>query len=181
MGTDVFECYKDHGPMTDARRISTGVWHILIAFIGIYGNMTTLIAIPYAAKKKRHGIHNDYSTTTVFLLYLSFVDLLHCVLMAIPRGIMYLNVIFWLMAFFIIAVRYDKKLSDAWTPMSSKEYIAYSIFANIFEVQYALNFFVYIFRSPQYRSAFFDIFKMLSNVPFNFRPSSISDTRRTNS
>ena len=84
------ECYKDHGPMTDAIRISTGVWHIFIAFIGIFGNMTTLIAIPYAAKKKRHGIHNDYSTTTVFLLYLSFVELLHCVLMAIPRGIMYL-------------------------------------------------------------------------------------------
>ena len=362
------ECYKDHGPMTDASRISTGVWHILIAFIGIFGNITTLIAIPYAAKKKRHGIHNDYGTTTVFLLHLSFVDLLHCVLMAIPRGIMYLknsspfgiygcqivmysgmsifvadmlalalvalsrcldtvlrtkwtdfcsrrrnvimlfvlcwglslmvipvmltihsygieigwncetggcgfirncrtlensihlskyienfgkcsvpmeiwrniyiviflvpvtslmtiicsysiifrklhqsknnfsneettfnhlrkrqkkmtcttlilillNVIFWLMAFLIIAVRYDKKLSDAWKPMSSKEYIAYLVFANIFEIQYALNFFVYIFRSPQYRSAFFDIFKIMSNVPFNFRQTEMAETRRRN-
>ena len=363
------ECYKDHGSMTNASRISTGVWHIVIALIGIFGNITTLIAIPYAAKKKRHGIHKDYSTTTVFLLHLSFVDLLHCVLMAIPRGIMYLstsspfgiygcqivmysgmsifvadmlalalvalsrcldialtikwtyfcsrrrnvtmlflicwaisltvmpvmltihsygiemgwncetggcgfvrncrqlensiqlrkdvgnrascsvpmeiwrniyiviffvpvtsiltiicsysvifckvhqsksnflneertfnflrkrqkkmtcttlilislNVIFWLMAFVIIAVRYDKKLSDAWKPMDNKEFIAYSIFVNIFEVQYALNFFVYIFRSPQYRSAFFDIFKMLSNLPYNLRPSSMSETRRTNS
>ena len=71
------ECYKDHGSMTNASRISTGVWYIFIALIGIFGNITTLIAIPYAAKKKRHGIHKDYSTTTVFLLHLSFVDLLH--------------------------------------------------------------------------------------------------------
>ena len=356
------ECVKDHGPITDASRISTGVWHIFIAFIGIFGNITTLIAIPYAAKKKRHMIHKYYSTTTVFLLHLSFVDLLHCVLMAIPRGIMYLrnsspfgikgcqiviysgmsifvadmlalalvalsrcfeialttkwayfcakrrnvimlfllcwaistmvipvmllihsygieigwncetggcgfirncrelensiqlskyvdkpgncsvpmekwrsiyiivflvpiisiltiicsysiifckvhqsksnfsneertfnflkkrqkkmtcttlilislNVIFWLMAFAIIAVRYDKRLSDAWKPMNSKEYIAYLIFANIFEIQYALNFFVYIFRNAQFRSAFFDMFNIIANTLFNFRRPYVS-------
>ena len=69
-----------------------------------------------------------------------------------------LNVLFWLMAFCIIAVRYDKKLSDSWKPMNAEEYVAYSVFVNIFEIQYALNFFVYIYRSPQYRSAFLDLF-----------------------
>ena len=75
-----------------------------------------------------------------------------------------LNVLFWLMALAIITVRYDKKLSDPWKPMNTKEYIAYSVFINVFEIQYALNFFVYIFRSPQYRSAFIDIYKNLNNT-----------------
>ena len=356
------ECFKSYGRMTDVSHISTGIWHIFIGLVGIFGNLTTLIAIPYAAKKKRHGIEKDYSTTTSFLLHLSFVDLMHCVLMAIPRGLMYLNksslfgihgcriimysgmsifvsdmlalalvalsrcldtvlrvkwtdfcskrrnvlmlfticwiiglmvipvmllihshgiemawncetggcgfirncrkledsihlstsmpkklneyvdntgkcsvkmeiwrkvyififvvpvtalmviicsysiifikvcqskrnfsdekrtfnilkkrqmkmirttlilillnVIFWIMAFTIIALRYDKKLSDSWKPMNTKEYIAYSIFVNVFEMQYALNFFVYIYRSPQYRSAFYDIYKIVTKVFF---------------
>ena len=352
----LLECYKNQGPMTDISRLATGIWHISIAFIGIFGNVTTLIALPYAAKRKRHGIDKGYGTTTVFLLHLSFVDLLHCLLMAIPRGMMYLkdrspfgiygcqivmyagmsifladmvalalvalsrcldtvltmkwtefcgkrrnrfmlflltwaigllvipvmlaihsygiemgwncetggcgfirncrvldsarqlsslaeiktekcsvpmevwrkiyvfiffmpiicliviifsyliifykvhvskrnfsneentfdllrkrqmkmtcttlllivlNVLFWTMAFVIIAIRYDEKLSDSWKPMSRNEYAAYSIFVNVFEVQYALNFFVYIFRSDQYRSAFIDIFKSFANVPFS--------------
>ena len=350
--SSLLECYKDHGPTTDASRISTGMWHIFIALVGIFGNITTLIAIPDAAKRKTHNIDKDYRTTTIFLLHLSFVDLLHCVLMAIPRGIMFLNnaspfgiygcqivmysgmsifvadmlalalvalsrcldialtttwtnfcskrrnvfmlfvlcwaiglmvipimltlhsygiemgwncetggcgfirnckvlensiqlnqheeptgkcyvpmeiwrtiysiiffvpfssllviicsysiifwkvhqskrnflkeerilnilkkrqlkmtcttlilillnVLFWLMAIAIIAVRYDKKLSDPWKPMNTKEYMAYSVFINIFEIQYALNFFVYIFRSPQYRSAFIDIYNNLYNA-----------------
>ena len=363
------ECYKDHGPMTEASRIITGAWYIFIAFIGIFGNLTTLVAIPYAAKKKRYGIHTDYCTTTVFLLHLSFVDLLHCVLNAIPRGIMYLNnsspfgiygcqivlysgmsifvadilalalvalsrcldtvlttkwtdfcskrrnstmlfllcwaislmvipvmltihsygieigwncetggcgfirnckklenfiqlsryiqkpencsvpmgiwrniyifvflvpvfsiltiicsysiifckvhqsksnfsneertfnflrkrqkkmtcttlilislnVIFWLIPFVIMTITYDKKLSAAWKPMNGKNYIAYSVFINIFEIQYALNFFVYIFRSPQYRSAFFDIFKNLFNFPLNSSCFNMSATRKRDS
>ena len=349
------ECYKYQGPMTDTSRLATGIWHIVIALVGIFGNVTTLIALPYAAKRKRHGIDKGYETTTVFLLHLSFVDLLHCLVMAIPRGIMYLkdrspfgiygcqivmyagmsifladmialalvalsrcldmvltmqwaefcskrrnrfmlflltwaigllvipvmlnihsygiemgwncetggcgfirncrvldnarqlsnfaekseecsvpmevwrkiyiliffmpiiclsviiisyliifykvhvskrhfsdeektfnllrrremkmvrttlllivsNVLFWTMAFVIIAIRYDEKLSDCWKPMTRKEYAAYSIFVNVFEIQYALNFFVYIFRSDQYRSAFIDIFKSFANVPFS--------------
>ena len=75
-----------------------------------------------------------------------------------------LNVLFWIMAFVIIAVRYDKKLSDSWKPMNTKEYIAYSIFVNVFEMQYALNFFVYIYRSPQYRSAFYDLYKIVTKA-----------------
>ena len=67
------ECFKSYGQMTDASHISTGIWHIFIALVGIFGNLTTLIAIPYAAKKKRHGIEKDYSTTTIFLLHLSLL------------------------------------------------------------------------------------------------------------
>ena len=375
----MLECYKNHGPMTDVGRLLTGIWHILIGLIGIFGNVTTLIALPIAAKKKRHGIDRDYRTTTVFLLHLSFVDLVHCFFMAIPRGIMYLmnsspfgiygcqiimyagmsvfvadmlalalvalsrcldivltikwtdfcsrkrnifvlfllcwtiglivipialtlhsygiemgwncetggcgfirnceeleysnqlskysenpgqcsvpmqiwrkiyiviffvpaislltiiisysiifykvheskrnftneertfnilkkrqmkmtcttlilillNVLFWLMALCVIAVSYDKKLSDSWKPMNAEEYVAYSVFINIFEIQYALNFFVYIYRSPQYRAAFLDIFNDFAYPPLDnsikmirsfssFMQSSTTNERRIN-
>ena len=376
----MLECYKNHGPMTDVGRLLTGIWHIVIGLIGIFGNVTTLIALPIAAKKKRHGIDRDYNTTTVFLLHLSFVDLLHCFFMAIPRGIMYLmnsspfgiygcqtimyaglsvfvadmlalalvalsrcldivltikwtyfcsrkrnifvlfllcwtiglmviplaltfhsygiemgwncetggcgfirnckklensnqlskytentgqcsvpmeiwrkiyiviffvpaislltiiisysiisykvheskrnftnesqtfNILkkrqikmtcttlilillhglFWLMAFCAIAISYDKRLSDSWKPMNAEEYVAYTVFINIHEIQYALNFFVYIYRSPQYRSAFLDIFNDFAYPPLDnsikmirsfssFMQSSSLNERRINS
>ena len=89
--TSNLECYKNHGPITDPSRMVTGIWHIVIGIIGVFGNATTLIALPYAAKRKRHGIERGYKTTTIFLTHLAFVDMLHGIWMAIPRGIMFLR------------------------------------------------------------------------------------------
>ena len=362
-GTDHYECTKNYGPVTDIAGIISGTWHICIGIIGILGNIITLIAIPYAAERKRHQIDKDYNTTTVFLLHLSLVDLLHCVLIAIPRGVMYLgrrlpfgeyscqlimyagmtifvadmlalafvamsrcldmvftkawtqfcskkrnlmflffldwipslltiptllilhsygieigwncelggcgfirncnilneqnvitytdsnfrnckvrmevwriiyiiffciptialliiicsyvsiwykvhmstkrfigtqetfirlygkemkmtrtililivlNVMFWFVAFAIVAFKYDKSLSSAWMPMTIQKFVPYITFVNIFEIQYALNFFVYMARRDQYRDAFVSIFKDFLN---NTRNSFHSDERR---
>jgi hypothetical protein len=344
---DIYECTKEYGKLADIAGILSGTWHIFIGIIGILGNLTTLFAIPYAAKRKRHEIDKNYYTTTVFLLHLSFIDLLHCVLMAIPRGVMFLgkssplgehscqiimyagmtifvadmlamtfvaisrcfdmvitnkwakfcskktnifllfllvwlvssltiptllkiqsygieigwncelgacgfirncnvldatdvtqpkdsnsgncnvrmedwriiyiivlgipsialfviicsylliwykvhiskrhflgthetylrlygrerkmsctililivlNVMFWFLAFGIIAFKYDNSLSSAWSPMVVQKYFPYIIVTNIFEIQYSLNFFVYMARKDQYRKAFLDMFK----------------------
>jgi hypothetical protein len=358
------ECTKDYGRVTDVAGIISGTWHICIGIIGIFGNIITLIAIPYAAERKRHEIEKNYNTTTVFLLHLSFIDLLHCVFMAIPRGAMYLgnrspfgeyscqiimyagmtifvadmlalafvaisrcfdmvfthgwtrfcsekknliflfflvwipslltiptllvlhsygieigwncelggcgfvrncstlddlnvttpaesdsqicnvrmevwriiyiiifciptiallmiicsylliwykthmstktflgtqetyrrlygremrmtrtisilivlNVMFWFVAFAIVAFKYDKSLSSAWMPMTIQKYVPYITFVNIFEIQYALNFFVYMARRDRYREAFLNIFKDFHR---SARSSFRSDERRT--
>ena len=86
-----------------------------------------------------------------------------------------LNITFWVVAFGIIAFKYDKNLSSAWKPMTAQKYAPYIIFINVFEIQYALNFFVYMARKGQYREAFLDIFKDFHNCTRNsFR----SDERR---
>lgn len=345
-----YECYKNHGPMTEPGRIITGIWHIFIGIIGIFGNATTLIALPYASMKKRHGIDNGYKTTTIFLTHLAFVDLSRCLWMTIPRGIMFLrnnspfgiygcqivmyggfvtfvadmlalslvalsrcldtvvmvtwttfcsrkrntfvlfiltwtislmvvptmltlhsygieigwncetgdcgfirdckslnvarkieglpgqskecaipmemwrkmyivniiplgsisiiiccyliifykthsskrnfsaeeetfnalrrrqwkmtntilvltvsNVFFWITGLLIMIASFGERLSDSWKPMKTYEYAAYMVFINIFEIQYSLNFFIYIFRSDPYRSAFIDLFTLIPN------------------
>ena len=35
-------------------RMALGIWALVIAIIGILGNILTLLAIPYAARKKRY-------------------------------------------------------------------------------------------------------------------------------
>ena len=37
-------------------RISLGVWALIIMFIGVLGNLLTLLAIPYAARRKRYPL-----------------------------------------------------------------------------------------------------------------------------
>ena len=38
-------------------RIALGCWAILVMIIGVLGNLLTLLALPYAAKKKRYVDH----------------------------------------------------------------------------------------------------------------------------
>ena len=360
---NIYECSREYGDWAEPARILSGTWHIFIGIIGIVGNLMTIFAIPYAAERKRHEIDKNYATTTVFLLHLSFIDVLHCVLMTIPRGVMFLgeispfgensckivmyagmttfvadivaislvaisrcldmvitnkweefcskktnifilfllvwvvssltvptlltlqsygieigwncelgacgfirncnilnvedvtrptdsdtgncnirmevwrivyiivfcipiialfsiicsyliiwykvhtskrnfvgtddtylrlngrerklsctilvlivlHVMFWFVAFGIIAFKYDKNLSSAWSPMAVQKYFLYIIATNIFELQYSLNFFVYIARRDQYREAFMDVFKEIyKNMPSSFH----SDERR---
>ena len=87
-----------------------------------------------------------------------------------------LNVMFWFVAFAIVAFKYDKSLSSAWMSMTIQKFVPYITFVNIFEIQYALNFFVYMARRDQYREAFVSIFKDFHN---NTRNSFRSDERRT--
>ena len=54
------------------------IWCFTNALVGFTGNILTLIAIPYAAKKKRFNLHINWSTTA-FILNLAFADILYCV------------------------------------------------------------------------------------------------------
>ena len=38
-------------------RIALGCWAIIVMIIGVLGNMLTLLALPYAAKRKRYTDH----------------------------------------------------------------------------------------------------------------------------
>ena len=87
--TSQYECFKFYNNMTDTVRQIAGTWLIMVGTVGILGNITTLLTIPYAAYRKRHGLDKNYYTTTIFILHFSFIDLLHCILMVVPQGVLY--------------------------------------------------------------------------------------------
>ena len=84
-----YECFKFYSNFTNLIRKISGIWLLIVGIVGISGNLATLITIPYAAKRKRHGLHKNYFTTTIFILHFSFIDLLHCIFLVVPQGIMY--------------------------------------------------------------------------------------------
>ena len=84
-----YECVKSYTPMTDAVRQVSGLWLLLVGIIGIFGNVVTLSTIPYAARKRRYGLDKNYYTTTIFILHLAFIDLMHSILIVVPLGILY--------------------------------------------------------------------------------------------
>ena len=58
--------------------------------------------------------------------------------------------------------------------MDEGRYILYWILNNIFRSQYAINFFVYVFRSEQYRNAFYDFLGLFCEKPV-FRNETFHD------
>ena len=90
-GSDLskYDCVKSYTPATDVIRTVSGIWLTLVGILGIFGNLATLTTIPYAAKRRRYGLHNNYFTTTFYILHLAFMDLLHCLLIVLPLGILY--------------------------------------------------------------------------------------------
>ena len=84
-----YECFKYYSSATEIIRHISGAWLVLIGLTGIIGNLATLTVIPYSAKRKRHGLDENFNTTTVFILHLLFIDLLHCFVMVLPQGISY--------------------------------------------------------------------------------------------
>lgn len=65
-----------------------GIGIILIAIVGIFGNLATLISLPFAVKRKLGGLNRSFKNTTVFILHLSFVDFCWCILVGLPCGYM---------------------------------------------------------------------------------------------
>jgi hypothetical protein len=48
--------------------------------VGIFGNLLTLIAIPYAKWRRRHEIHLNFWTNHIWVLHLALVELMCCIL-----------------------------------------------------------------------------------------------------
>ena len=62
-----------------SHNIYTGIWGAFNFLIGILGNLLTLIAIPYAAKTKKHDLHLHWYTSTIYILNLAIFDLGFCI------------------------------------------------------------------------------------------------------
>ena len=57
--TDEVECIQDYNDITYwFLRKLVGIWSILVGSLGFLGNLLTLLAIPYAAKRKRYTYYH---------------------------------------------------------------------------------------------------------------------------
>ena len=56
--TENVECVQNYNDVTYVvLRKLVGLWSIFVGSLGISGNLLTLLAIPYAAKRKRYVFH----------------------------------------------------------------------------------------------------------------------------
>jgi hypothetical protein len=70
------DCYPNYNTTADSMFI---VFLVLNMFIGLAGNLLTLLAIPYAKYRKRFGFSGNKSdTTSLYILNLAFCDFLFC-------------------------------------------------------------------------------------------------------
>jgi len=87
-GTDSvnIECVKHDDVVTLVFRYLEGVWYFIIFLIGTFGNFATLVSIPFAVNRKLNGFDQNFNSTTIFILYVSFVDLCHCLMYTLPTS-----------------------------------------------------------------------------------------------
>ena len=71
------DCFPDEFEWSAGVTIAEGIWCILNAVIGFFGNLLTLLAIPYAAHKNKFNLQRGW-TSTKFVLNLAVADFLHC-------------------------------------------------------------------------------------------------------
>ena len=60
-----------------------GIWALITLIVGACGNLLTLMAIPYAKYKRRHGFEKTFWTTDIWIMNLALCDLIFC-LLALP-------------------------------------------------------------------------------------------------
>ena len=72
----------------------TGIWGVVNFCVGVIGNVFTLVAIPYAAKRRRHNLDKNWYTSTIFILNLAIFDLGFCIF-GMPQNISYYLGIEW--------------------------------------------------------------------------------------
>ena len=56
---------------------------LLISVVGIIGNSLTIFSLYYAKRKRRYNFHENWCTSTIYIINLSFIDFLFCVVMLI--------------------------------------------------------------------------------------------------
>ena len=83
------ECVQNLDSTTKAIRYVTGSWYIIVAVLGILGNLATLFSIPFATRRKQYGFDKNVETT-IFILNLSCIDLCYCLLYALPQSTSYI-------------------------------------------------------------------------------------------
>ena len=73
--TSSVECTLAYDNITLDFRYIAGGWMIFIAILRIVGNLTTLLSIPWASKRKLYGFDDNFRSTTIYILHLSFIEL----------------------------------------------------------------------------------------------------------
>ena len=63
--------------------IAFSVLPMLISIVGIVGNSLTIFALYYAKRKRRYNFHHNWCTSTIYIINLSVIDLLICVMILI--------------------------------------------------------------------------------------------------
>ena len=83
-------CFPTHNENFVLRRI-TGFWSLFNFIAGLFGNLLTLVAIPYAKWKHRYDFHSTFWTTDIWILHLAFCDLIFSIFCAPHYFIPYLG------------------------------------------------------------------------------------------
>ena len=81
------ECIKYDNKLPQIVRFVSGGWFFVISVLGIFGNLMTLVCIPFSARKKLYGFDKNFKVTTVFILFVSFVDFWRCLLYSLPYSL----------------------------------------------------------------------------------------------
>ena len=56
----VHEWNNENRNVMHTLRITLGIWCILVAVVGVFGNLLTLLSLPYAKKKRLHFFHENW-------------------------------------------------------------------------------------------------------------------------
>ena len=70
VNTSFYECVKTYNFTITLVRKATGLWMLLIGIVGVIGNVATLTTVPCAIRRRRHQLHKNVKTSTVFILNL---------------------------------------------------------------------------------------------------------------
>ena len=81
-----YECRVEFTNATLVARYIEGAWLILVAILGIFGNLATLLSISFSAMRKSNGLHRKFKNVTIFILHLCLVDLIWCLFCALPAS-----------------------------------------------------------------------------------------------
>ena len=82
-----FQCFPQQ--MRDIS-VFAGIWSIVNAVLGICGNLLTILAIPYAAKRQKFNLHRNWPLT-IFILNLAVADFLYSSINLPLYALQYLN------------------------------------------------------------------------------------------
>ena len=84
--TTFVECIKDIDEISATLSNFLGGWYIVICSFGIFGNLATIICIPFAARKKILGFDKSFNNSGIFICNLALIDLCHCFFSMILNG-----------------------------------------------------------------------------------------------
>ena len=73
------ECVQDLDSENKRIRFIVGLLSLIITIIGVFGNSLTLLSVPFAIRREKFGFDRNIETT-IFILNLSCIDILYCLL-----------------------------------------------------------------------------------------------------